>query len=82
MNMFGRCSVYTTKHFLRRLRCFCVFRYHLYLKGASMRADEEILNDRTLKDKAHEHCAEQIEELVIELLRYQEWVAKPFKSDS
>jgi len=29
MNMFARCSVHTTNHFLRRLRGFCVFRYSL-----------------------------------------------------
>jgi hypothetical protein len=58
------------------------YNYHLYLQGAPIGSDEEVSNDPTLKHKAQEHCTQQIEELVIELLRYQEWVAKPFKADS
>jgi hypothetical protein len=41
----------------------------------------QIKGDATLCLAAREYRNEQIESLVVELLRYQGWKAKPFQSD-
>ena len=40
---------------------------------------EQIVIDPNLRQASFDHCSEQIESLLIELLRYQQWTAKPFE---
>ena len=53
-----------------------------------MRADgssitpEQIKADPTSLAAAYDYCAEQVEALLVELLRYQQWSAQPLQPDA
>lgn len=41
----------------------------------------QVTSDEVMYRAAYEHCATQVEALLIELLRYQQWSPQPFKQD-
>ncbi len=43
--------------------------------------ENQIKSDPALRLAAYEYRIQQIESLIIELLRYQNWIAKPFQHD-
>lgn len=54
-------------------------RYTKKLKDEGADVDnKDVINSEELKSDAHKYCAESIEELLVEMLRYQGWVAAPF----
>lgn len=40
---------------------------------------KEVIGSAELKPAAHKYCAESIDELLVEMLRYQGWIAAPFE---
>lgn len=52
-----------------------------YIEGGTDIDENRIKSDPALKQAALAHRVEQIETLIIEALRYQNWVAKPFQNE-